>query len=168
MRRVHALECLAVLLVLALAGCGAVPVGDPGPQDRPVFVNLTNSANASHTVELWVAEAPLTGIRVHRSTGGDYTTRTTSAGISTTYPGPHAITSMTFPDRATLYGRYTLKSGATRTWTMPEPHAETVFVVVVHDGGEVIAWKSVTCTDLLYGFGVEVTDTGAPGAYECR
>ena len=165
MHRWLPIGCL--VLGLVLAGCAAAPTGESTPQERPVFVNLTNAADRSHTLELWVAEDPLTGIRVHRSTGGDYTTRTSPAGLSTTAPGPHTITSLTFPKRAALYGRYTLAPGATRTWTMAEPYPETVFVVVVYDGDRVTVWNSVTCDGVLYGFGVEATATGGPGAYHC-
>jgi hypothetical protein len=50
---------------------------------------------------------------------------------------------------------------------MAEPYPETVFVVVVYDGDGVTVWKSVSCDGVLYGFGVEATATGGPGAYHC-
>lgn len=168
-------KVLALLLVLSvgalvLFGYVFSPFGDPEPQDRPIVVNFTNSANTSHTLELWVGEGrELSGIGVHRSTGGDYNTTEGTAGISSTDPGGyHTVMSLSFPERVRLYGRYTLDSGETRTWTMAEPFGRTVFVVVVSNDDHVTAWKSVSCDDnVLYGFGVEVTSYGAPGAYSC-
>lgn len=146
-----------------------LPAGSPQPQERPILINMTNGVNSSQTLELWVGQGTvLTNITVHRSTGGDYTTTEGRAGISTTDPGDHhEVTSLTFPEGVRLYGRHTLEPGATRTWTMAEPYARTVFVVVVYDGGRVTVWKSVSCDDVLYGFGVETTSYGAVGSYRC-
>lgn len=160
---------LSLLLVVLLAGCTAWPIGDQQPQERPIFINMTNGVNSSQTLELWIGEGTLlSNITVHRSTGGDYNTTEGRAGISTSDPGDyHDVTSLTFPDDAYLYGRYTLEPGATRTWTMAEPYARTVFVVVVYDGDRVTVWKSVSCDDVLYGFGVRTTSYGAVGSYSC-
>ena len=97
-----------------------------------MFINFTNSATTSHTLELWTGEGTeLDGIRVHRSTGGDYNTTAGTAGISTNSPGDaHTVSFLSFPEEVQLYGRYTLESGATRTWTMAEPYGQTVFVVL--------------------------------------
>lgn len=143
--------------------------GPPTPQERPVYINFTNGDNTSRTLELWAGKGPeLNGIRVHRSSGGDYNATAGRAGISTNDPGDyHTITSLTFPDQADLYRRYTLEPGATRTWTMAEPFGQTVFVIVVYNDDHVTVWKSVTCDEVLSGFGVEVTYYGAPGAYTC-
>lgn len=167
-------------VVFVLAGCCFIALfvmgallgssGTSSPQEHSVFVNFTNSAETSHTLELWTGEGTeLDGIRVHRSTGGDYNTTAGTAGISTSHPGDtHTVTSLSFPDEVELYGRYTLDPGTTRTWTMAEPYSPTVYVIVVYTDDHVKVWKSVSCDDdTLYGFKVEVTSYGAPGAYNC-
>lgn len=166
--------CLFLPLVLVgmvlLAGCVSGLFGPPEAQDRPIYINFTNSANTSHTLELWTGEGKeLSGIRVHRSTGGDYNMTEGTAGISTSDPGDtHTVMSLSFPEQTQLYGRYTLEPGGTRTWTMAEPYGRTVFVIVVYNDDHVTVWKSVSCDNsVLYGFGVEVTSYGAPGAYSC-
>lgn len=100
---------LFLVLLLGLTGCIGNPLGGSAPQDRPVYINLTNEANTSHTFELWVAEAPLDGVQVYMANRSDYTVNMGDVGIGTHDTGDHQITSyLTFPDRATLYGRYTL------------------------------------------------------------
>lgn len=172
LRRRTTLLLFTVLCVGALFLTGALPgiSGPPEPQERPVFINFTNTANTSHTLELWTGEGTeLDGIRVHRSTGGDYNTTEGTAGISSHYPGDyHTVTFLSFPEGVQLYGRYTLEPGATRTWTMAEPYGQTVFVVVVYTDDHVKIWKSVSCDNgVLSGFKVQVTSYGAPGAFSC-
>ena len=163
---------LAGLCFCALLVVGTLPgsSGTPTPQERPVFINFTNSADTSHTLELWTGKGPeLDGVRVHRSTGGDYNTTEGTAGISSTSPGDvHTVTSLSFPKETNLYGRYTLAPGTTRTWTMAEPYGQTVFVIVVYTDDQVKEWGSVSCDNgVLYGFKTEVTSDGAPGTYHC-
>ena len=159
--------CFGVLLLMGtLLGIS----GTPEPQERPVVINFTNSANTSHTLEMWTGEGTeVHGIRIHRSTGGDYNTTEGTAGISSSYPGDfHTVTFLSFPKEVQLYGRYTLEPDATRTWTMAEPYGQTVFVIVVYTDDHVKMWKSVSCDNgVLYGFKVRVTSYGAPGAYSC-
>lgn len=152
-----------------LAGCAQSTSG-PQPQDREVFVNFTNGVNESQALELWVGEGtPLRNVTVHRTSGETYNVTEGTAGISTTGPGVNNdVQSLTFPERATLYGRDALDPGATRTWTMPEPYAETTFAVVVYGDDGVRVRKSLACGDTLYGFGVETTDYGVAGAYACH
>lgn len=164
------LSHLLIFLTLVLAAWYLTGVfGPPEPQDRPIYVNFSNTDNTSHTFELWIAEGTeLSGIRVRRATGGDYNGSEGHAGISTHDPGPHTAMSLEFPADVQLYGRYTLPPNGSVDWTMAEPYGQTVFVVVVYGHDRVTTWVSVSCdTSVLYHFGVVSTDYGGYGGYFC-
>lgn len=154
-----------VLLVL-LAGCSTVQFGDPAPQDRPIIIDLTNDTNETYTIELWFAASPLQGVLVHEANRSDYYVEMGGVGIGGTKP--YSATSLTFPDKATLYGRYTLDPGRTERWSLQEPYPDTVFVAVIYNGDNVIEWVETHCgAGEKVGFGVTVHDYGASGSSGC-
>lgn len=136
--------------------------------ERSAFVGLNNSADTTRTFEVWLGNDPITDIEVHRSTGGDYTTKTFPGGIGTSNVSSyHVATSMSFPENATLYGRYTLAPGDEVTFNVTEPYDETVFTIVVYNRDHVTVWKTVRCPYRRWGVMVWATNYGAPGGHYC-
>jgi hypothetical protein len=160
---------LGLLLLLGLAGCTGIPFAEPEPQDRAIFVNITNQANTSHTFEVWMGEDPLDQVQVHMANRSDYTVEMGEVGVGVHDTGDYQITSsLTFPERAAFYGRYTLEPGGTQTWTMPEPYPDTVFVVVIYNDDKVIGWVETSCDEgVMTGFGVTNHHYGPSGAFNC-
>lgn len=156
-----------LVLMVIVAGCPANPFDRIGPQERPIYVNLTNTANTSHTLELWAAEAPL-DVEVNMVNRSDYSADMGEAGISNHDTGDYQITSsLSFPERATLYGRYTLEPGGTVDFNMSEPYADTVYAVVIYNEDKVTSWVDFHCPEVMYAFGVTSTHYGASAGAAC-
>ncbi|SFR45672.1 hypothetical protein [Halogeometricum limi] len=162
------LPLCGLIFVFVLAGCVGSPLLNPGPQERPVMMNLSNEANETYTLELWTAESPL-DVRVIQTNGSDYTTQMGNAGVGVYDTGVSQTTSsLQFPERATLYGRYTLNPGESQQWAMQEPYYDTVFVVVVYADDHVIGWVETSCAGgVKLGFDVVVANYGPSGSYGC-
>lgn len=139
---------LGFLLLLGLTGCMAIPTVEPTPQEQPIHVNQTNTANTTHTFELWMADYPLTQVQAHMANESDDIMNMGEAAVSSTNTGDYHIpTSLTFPNQSILYGRYTLNPGETQTLSISEPYPDTVFVVVVYDDDNVEGWVEISCGD---------------------
>lgn len=157
---------LGLVLLVSLAGCSSLPITNPSPQDRPIIIDLTNNTNETYTAELWYAAAPLEGVLVNEANKTSYRTEIGRAGIGGVKP--YSATSLTFPDEATLYGRYTLDPGRTERWKMREPYPDTVFVAVVYNGSGVVEWQYTHCgRGEKVGFGVTIHDYGLSGSSGC-
>lgn len=156
------------VIVTVLIGIFFGVFGGFSGDDGSVYVELNNSADTTRTFEVWFGRDPITDITVHRSTGGDYTTKTFPGGIGTTNASSyHTTTSLSFPANATLFGRYTLSPGDNRSFNVTEPYRRTVFVVVVYNADHVTVYKTIRCHLKRWGVGVRATDYGAPGTHYC-
>ncbi|MUV59172.1 hypothetical protein [Halogeometricum sp. CBA1124] len=159
---------VVVCLLVGTVGVLTGTFGGPPDSERSAFVALNNSADTTRTFEVWLGRDPITGITVHRSTNGDYTTKTFPGGIGTSNVSSyHVTTSMSFPKNATLYGRYTLEPGDEVAFNVTEPYPETVFAIVVYNRDHVTVWKTVRCPYRRWGVMVEATNYGAPGTHYC-
>jgi len=144
--------CLGILLVLA--GCVVGPSGDAAQQERPVTVVLNNTANSTHTFEVWVAEFP-SNVTVRRDDGLTGTTNI-GPGLRSHSPGEnHTYTSVELPDSARLHGRYTLAPGESNQSSIEElPRDFAVVIVVYQADDEIIEWASAHCGETLVGMRV--------------
>lgn len=157
------LAAIAILVSILYGTFGGIP-----GLERSAYVELNNSADTTRTFEVWLGRDPITDITVHRSTGGDYTTKTYPGGIGTANVSSyHVTTSLTFPENATLYGRYTLAPGDSRSFNVTEPYRETVFAIVVYNRDHVTVWKTIRCSSRRWGVEVRATNYGAPGSHFC-
>lgn len=162
----RALVWLGVLVIVV--GILVGTFGGLPNAERSAFIVLNNSADTTRTFEVWLGKDPITGITVYSSTRGDYTTKTFPGGIGTNNVSSyHVTTSMSFPENATLYGRYTLAPGDELAFNVTEPHPETVFAIVVYNHDHVTVWKTIRCPYQRWGVRVEATNYGAPGSHYC-
>lgn len=157
---------LAIIVILVITFYGTF--GGFLDFERSVYIGLNNSADTTRTFEVWEGRDPITDITVHRSTGGDYTTKTFPGGIGTTNASSyHTTTSLTFPANATFLGRYTLSPGDNRSFNVTESYRHTVFVIVVYNSDHITVWKTVRCSFRRWGVVVRATDYGASGIHYC-
>ncbi len=160
---------LGLLLLVGLTGCMAIPSSEPTLQEQPIHVNQTNTANTTHTFELWMAEYPLTQVQAHMANRSDYTMDMGEAAVSSTNTRDLQLTSsLSFPNQSILHGRYTLSPGETQTLTISEPYPDTVFVVVVYDADSVEGWVEISCGDgVLTRFKVRNYNQTPNGGMSC-
>lgn len=148
--RLLSLLCLGVLLLIA--GCTAGPFGGPSAQEEPASVVVNNSANETHTFEIWVVELPA-NVTYRRSDGltGNWDI---GEGVGSIEPGDNrTYTSVTLPESARLHRRSTLGPGEENQSSIEEfPRDFAVVVVVYQAENEIIEWVSANCADqdLLY------------------
>lgn len=148
--RLLPLLCLGVLL--AIAGCTAGPFGGPSAQEESASVVINNSANATHTFEVWVVELPA-NVTIRRSDGVTETWEI-GQGVGSFEPGGNRTYSIVdLPESARLHGHYTLSPGETNRSSITEfPRDFAVLVFVYQDENEIIEWVRANCddADLLY------------------
>lgn len=157
---------IGLAVLITLGGCSAVPLGNPAPQEQPIIIDLTNDTNETYTIELWYGPSPLEGVRVHESNKTDYYTEMGEVGVGVVEP--YSATSLSFPEEATFYGRFTLDSNRTERWSMHEPYPDTVFVAVVYNNSGVVGWVEASCgRGQKRGLGVTVHDYGPSGSSGC-
>ena len=142
--------CLAVLFILM--GCISTPFGGPSEQERPVNLILNNSANETHTFEVWVVELPA-NVSYRRSDGLTGTWEI-DEGVGSIEPGDNrTYTAVNLSESARLHGRYTLDSGEENQSSIERLPRESAVVVVAYQAeNEIIEWVSANCADqsLLY------------------
>lgn len=157
--------CLGLLLVIT--GCASLPFSGTPEQEKPISVNVTNSANVTHTFEVWVVELGAT-VTIRRNTSYDYKADI-DEGLSTRDPGPsHPITAVEFPASAQLHGRYTLKPGETDQTSITEYPKNPAVVVVIYHGNRVIRWISANCGDSELAYlGVFSQYNGSTSEFVC-
>ncbi|WP_276249197.1 hypothetical protein [Haladaptatus sp. YSMS36] len=156
------LPILCVCVFLVLAGCSLGPTG----QEGPVTVVVNNSANETHTFEVWVVEYPA-NVTVRRS-DGNVATGDVGPGLATHEPGPHYFTAVELPDSARLHSRYPLESNAMTQTKIEQFPADFAVVVVISHDARIVSWVSAHCDgDLVF---VEVTmfEYGSGSAYNCE
>ena len=160
--------CLGVLLVLS--GCTIGPFDSP--QEEPVLV-VNNSANVTHTFNVWVVELPASMTAHYQD--GTVVTSEIGQGLSNHETGPRTVTNIDLPESAQNRGRYTLEPDEeTQNSIKNFPRNGVLFIVVSKNEGEIFAWVSANCDDQsLVGLEVTSEDTppvvpGVSAAYGCR
>jgi hypothetical protein len=164
--------CLGVLLVLA--GCIG-PFDGPTEQDRPVMIVVNNSANATHTFEVWVAEGKLDNKEItirKRDDEDDYASP--GGGLSGYRFREHYgyVTSIELPpNRSRLHGRYSLEPGEKNRSLVENFTVGSTIVVVVSENDRVFSLVAARCGGGTL-VGLEVTSRpdpigGVRSAYEC-
>jgi ABC-type Zn uptake system ZnuABC Zn-binding protein ZnuA len=164
------LFALGVLVVLA--GCSTLPFDGSAQQDRPVTVVMNNTANSTHSFEVWVVKAPSTATtQLDDGRTGNYTIgqglRSHSSGDA------HVWTDITFHESARSHGQTTLEPDESNQRTIEElPRDFAVVAVVYRAENEIIEWVSAYCGDRAL-VGLEVTarpesQGGVFASYGCR
>lgn len=168
-KRVLQVLCLAILLVIA--GCITLPFDGSTEQSHPITLAVNNSANVTHTFEVWVVELPAS-ITIHYRDGAVVDARI-SQGLSGTDAGPRVITKIQFPESSRFFGRYTLKPSEVNQSSIENfTHRSAVVVVTSKDNGKIFSWVSANCDDqTLVGLEV-ISRPGENGevdaSYGCR
>jgi len=168
----RALSVLCLGIFLLIAGCVAFPSNGPSQQERPVTVVLNNSANSTHSFEVWVVELPA-NVSTRRDDGLT-ATWPIGEGLATTNPGDgHVYTSVEVPDSARLHGQFMLSPGESNQSAIEDlPRDFAVVVVVNRAENESIEWVSANCAEQAL-VGLEVTarpdsQGGVFASYGCR
>ncbi|MFC6734427.1 hypothetical protein [Haladaptatus sp. DYSN1] len=161
--------CVGVLLVLA--GCTLGPLGPTG-QKGPVTVVVNNSADTTHTFEVWVVELPANV--TERRDDGLTATGSIGQGLGGGNPGDnHTFTAVELPDSARLHGRYTLDPGEKNRSSIEEFHSSFAVVIVVYlDEDEIISYVTANCDEADFvALGVTSRPNppgGVSAAYTCQ
>jgi hypothetical protein len=136
-------------------------------QDGSVPVTVNNSANVTHTFEVWVVEYP-GNVTIRRSTGYDYT-EDINPGLSTREPGDyHTVTGVEFPDSARLRGQYTLNPDELNRSNIDGLPTDFAVYVVVYQNDHVVSRVSAHCGDELAFLEVTMFHYGWGSAYNCE
>lgn len=150
--RMRALPILCLGVLVFIAGCTVGPFGGPSAQEEPALIVANNSADVTHTFEVWVVELPA-NVTYRRSDGlsGNWDI---GQGVGSIEPGDNrTYTSVTVPESARLHKRYTLDPGEENQSSIEEFPEDFAIVVVVYQAeNEIIEWVSANCADqdLLY------------------
>jgi hypothetical protein len=130
---------------------------------------LNNSANATQTFEVWVADSDATvTIRMNDSR----TTNTTiGQGLAGHSSGDYHYTAVELPDSARLHGRFTVAPSEENRSSIEEfPRNYAVVVVLYLDEHKIGWWGSANCgNEALLGLEVvSRSNSDAFSAFECR
>ncbi|MFC6993814.1 hypothetical protein ACFQH3_20105 [Haladaptatus sp. GCM10025707] len=164
--RLLSLLCLGVLVVLA--GCSLGPTG----QEGPVTVVVNNSANTSHTFEVWVVEGELINKEVRiRKKDGTVDRASPGPGLSTYKLDDDYgfVTSIELPsNRSRLHNRYTLDPGNLNRSSIEKFETGSTVVVVIYDGDRVRELVAAHCDGDLVFVEVIMFEYGSGSAYNCE
>lgn len=160
-------------ILLIVAGCTTAPFGGSPEQEHTVQVVVNNSANATHTFEVWVVERPASMTAHYRD--GTVVDSEIGQGLSNHETGPRAVTKIDLPESAQFKGQHTLKPGQENRSSLRNfPRNGALVVVVSKNESEIFAWASANCDDqTLVGLEVKSENTppvvpGISTSYECR
>lgn len=160
-------QILCLVLLVVSGGCVAGPLGGSTGQEGPVTVVMNNSANQTHSFEVWVVEYPA-NVTVRRETGGDYVDDI-GPGLSTREPGEHHdMTAIEFPSSARLRGRYELRSGDENRSQITDFSDDFAVVIVIYQGDYVASYISAHCGGDLVFVDVTMFEYGSGSAYNCE
>lgn len=163
---------LGLAVLLLVTGCTAGQFGGLLEQEQPVQLVLNNTADSTHTFEVWVTEFP-SNATVRRDNGLNATFNI-GPGLRTHPPREnYTYTSVEHLDSARLHGRYTLAPGESNQSSIEEfPRDFAVVVVVYQAENEIIEWASSHCDETLVGMRVTSRHVGPQpdisAAYICR
>lgn len=163
---------LSLVLLVIIAGCSAVPFGDPTPQEEPAPVMLVNNATLTETFEVAVMDVG-SNLTVTRE-DGDTFNQTIGQGSSTTYAtNKNPDVKIEFPESARVHGEYTLEPDERKQVPVENVAPDQAIVVLVYDDPEETyrAIHTVSCSKAILG--IRATSmSGGPedwttGAHEC-
>lgn len=150
-----------------------MPFGGPTEQERPVPLIVNNSANETHTFDVYVAKRPAS-MTVHYQDGAVVKSEI-GQGLSNHETGPRTVTRIDFSESVQFEGRYTLDPGQENRSSIEKFPRQGALVVVVSKGeNEIFAWASANCDDqILVGLEVMSENTapvvpGISASYGCR
>ncbi|WP_152529875.1 hypothetical protein [Candidatus Halobonum tyrrellensis] len=162
---------VALTAFLLLAGCVA-PL-DPPSQAGPVSVLINNSANATHTFDIYVIEAPPSeaGIALQGPGEDDRITSLDAGSVVAnlnpqvrSYTSAHPVPA----NQSRLQGRYVLEPGEEKYLNVTDFESNQVIAFVIWKDNEVISITSATCTGDLTAVDSFINPYGASGGRGCR
>lgn len=158
---------LGVLLILA--GCTAGPFGG---QEDGVTVDINNSANVTHTFEIWVADGALDDKEVIiRKEGGEVDRASPGAGLSTYKLDDDygRVTSIELPpNQSHLHGEYTLAPGENNRSSIADFETGSTVLVVISNDDRVVSLVTAHCGGDLASLEVTMFHYGSGSAYDCQ
>lgn len=143
----RALWILCLCIMLLFVGCVAGPFESQSTQSRPTEIVVNNTANETHTFEVWVVDPPA-NVTLRRSDGktGRYEIE---EGVTSYDPGGNRTFSVvSLPESARLHGRFTLEPGEaneSQIEALPRDHVVVVFTYRAEN--EIIEWVDAHCGD---------------------
>lgn len=159
--------CLGLLLVLA--GC---TIGPFAAEEGTVTVSINNSANVTHTFDIWVAEGVLNDNEVKIRKKNDEDDKASPGPGLSTYKlnGDYGhVTSIELPpNRSDLYRKYTLAPNENKQITIEEFETGSTVIVVIKKGDRVVSLVAANCDGNLVFLDVTMFGYGSGSAYNCE
>lgn len=163
---------LVFILVVALAGCSAIPFVEPTPQKEPAPVMLVNNASLTETFTVAVIEEgeDIIAIRSNNQSA-NYTIGPGASTIENS--DTHPFTRIEFPGSARIHGKYTLEPGMRKQLSVENVAPDEAIVILIYDKpeGTYRAIHSVSCGGPLLGVKATSRTGGSEdwttGTHEC-
>lgn len=163
---------LALTVLVTLAGCSAIPFGEPTAQQEPAPIMLVNNASLTETFEVAVVDV---GSHILATRSNNQTANyTVSQGSSTIVnPDTYPFTRIELPDSARIHGRYTLEPGDRKQLSIENVAPNQAIVVLVYDepDGTYRAIKTLSCGGAILGYKVSPESGGpedwTPSVHQC-
>jgi hypothetical protein len=152
-----------------MAGCAAGPFK---ADDRQVTLVVNNSANTTHTFEVWVVEGELNNneVVIQKKTG-EVDQASPGPGLSTYKLDDDYgyVTSIEVPqNHSRLHDRSTLQSGDENRSSIENFEARSTVVVIIYDGDRVVSLVAAHCDGDLIFLDVTMFHYGSGSAYNCQ
>ena len=153
---------VGLVLLVGIAGCSAVPLGEPTPQEKPAPVMLVNNETQTEifTVGVTREEASLT---VHRCDGKVYNFSPGPGSGTHVLSRENPIIKIAFPESAQIHGKYMLDSGERKLINISNVAPNEAIVVLVYDreDGMYRSIKTLSCDGPILGYKI-TSQKGGP------
>ncbi|WP_255151214.1 hypothetical protein [Halorarius halobius] len=170
LKHVFSALCLGVLIVLS--GCSPLTSDRPAGQEGPVTLSVNNSANVTHTFEVWVVDSELNNREVIiRKRGGEIDRASPGPGLSNyQLDGDYGfVTAIELPQyQSRFYRNYTLSPDEENQSSIDEFKDDSTVIVIIYRDNRVVALVTAHCDDDLVFVDVTMRPYGADTGYNCE
>lgn len=160
-----------MVLLLCFSGCIASPFNSPSPQESSISIYLNNSANTTHTFDVYVVDGPLSEREIAIQRGnGETEYISSSEGItlrkfSEVDGGARSVKPPANHSR--LYDQYSLSPTEEIHTNITDTDQSDTVVVAVSNQTRVVSLVSVDCDGRVRGVEVAMIGTGTDAGYDC-
>lgn len=145
---------VGLVLLVGLAGCSAVPLGEPSPQEKPAPVMLVNNETQTETFTVSVVKENH-NLTIHRK-NGDVFNLTVHGGSTTGKASVNKFVKIEFPESAQMHGEHRLQPGEKKQIDVEGVAPDEAIVVLVYDeeDGTYRSIKTLSCSGAIQGYRV--------------